>query len=123
MFHRTSYLISLCLSMFSCSFDRPADPLDLEAEIIDMNWYSTVKDFYVPENLELDAFRDCGLPDDGVTSIGLAINANIACKCDVGDPAGNRTPNRQLRRLMLYPVELPDQIKMAALFAGDRNDF
>jgi hypothetical protein len=26
----------------------------------------------------------------------------------VGDPAGNRTPNRQLRRLMLYPVELPD---------------
>lgn len=25
------------------------------------------------------------------------------------DPAGTRTPNRQLRRLMLYPVELPDQ--------------
>ena len=26
-----------------------------------------------------------------------------------GDPAGTRTPNRQLRRLMLYPVELSDQ--------------
>ncbi len=25
------------------------------------------------------------------------------------DPAGNRTPNRQIRNLMLYPVELPDQ--------------
>ena len=24
------------------------------------------------------------------------------------DPAGNRTPNRQIRNLMLYPVELPD---------------
>ena len=30
------------------------------------------------------------------------------------DPAGNRTPNRQLRRLMLYPIELPDQIKKVA---------
>ena len=28
-----------------------------------------------------------------------------SCFCD---PAGTRTPNRQLRRLMLYPVELPD---------------
>jgi hypothetical protein len=26
------------------------------------------------------------------------------------DPTGTRTPNRQLRRLMLYPVELSDQI-------------
>jgi hypothetical protein len=26
------------------------------------------------------------------------------------DPAGNRTPNRQIRNLMLYPVELPDQV-------------
>jgi hypothetical protein len=25
------------------------------------------------------------------------------------DPAGNRTPNPQIRNLMLYPVELPDQ--------------
>ena len=24
------------------------------------------------------------------------------------DPTGTRTPNRQLRRLMLYPVELSD---------------
>ena len=27
---------------------------------------------------------------------------------DVGDPGRNRTCNRQLRRLMLYPVELRD---------------
>ncbi len=33
------------------------------------------------------------------------------CAKRVRDPAGNRTPNRQLRRLMLYPIELPDQVK------------
>jgi hypothetical protein len=27
----------------------------------------------------------------------------------LSDPTGTRTPNRQLRRLMLYPVELSDQ--------------
>ena len=30
------------------------------------------------------------------------------------DPAGTRTQNPQLRRLMLYPVELPDQILFSA---------
>ena len=32
------------------------------------------------------------------------------------DPAGTRTPNPQLRRLMLYPVELPDQTSPSASF-------
>ncbi len=36
---------------------------------------------------------------------------NTSCR----DPAGNRTPNRQLRRLMLYPIELPDHTMPAIL--------
>ena len=30
--------------------------------------------------------------------------------CSLCDPTGTRTPNRQLRRLMLYPVELSDPV-------------
>jgi hypothetical protein len=39
----------------------------------------------------------------GGTCYKLLINQSLS------DPAGNRTPNPQIRNLMLYPVELPDR--------------
>ena len=42
------------------------------------------------------------------------------------DPAGNRTPNRQIRNLMLYPVELPDlnfKPRSLAGFMAERGGF
>ena len=43
--------VLLLLTMISCN-DEDRESVtadDFEAEIIEMNWYSTVKDFYVPE--------------------------------------------------------------------------
>src|ERR1035437_6056426 len=35
--------------------------------------------------------------------------------CRNGDPGGSRTPNPQLRRLMLYPVELRGRLPLSLL--------
>ena len=41
------YSMILCLMMFCCTPDSQS--VEVDTEIIEMNWYSTVKDFYVPE--------------------------------------------------------------------------
>jgi hypothetical protein len=42
-----------CLATFCCTPD--SQPVEIDAEIIEMNWYSTVKDFYVPEVVGLES--------------------------------------------------------------------
>ena len=39
------------------------------------------------------------------------------------DPTGTRTPNRQLRRLMLYPVELSDLQSLWMKITAERGGF
>ena len=43
----------------------------------------------------------------------------IEFKKTSGDPAGARTPNLLLRRQLLYPVELPDQLAPALVSKPD----
>jgi hypothetical protein len=54
---RQCFLMLLLIAMISCSDDDheslTAD--DLETEIIEMNWCSTVKDLYVPEVFDLES--------------------------------------------------------------------
>jgi hypothetical protein len=49
---------------------------------------------------------------------GLSFGSSNLC-----DPAGNRTPNRQLRRLMLYPIELPDLNHARPARVAERGGF
>lgn len=54
---RLCLLVLLIMSMISCDNDEREvlTTADIEAEIIEMNWYSTVKDLYVPEVLERES--------------------------------------------------------------------
>lgn len=47
MFRR--YSMIFCLLLLSCTPD--SRPVEVEEEIIEMNWYSTVKDFYISDQL------------------------------------------------------------------------
>ncbi|MEI9919902.1 MAG: hypothetical protein WDO14_14055 [Bacteroidota bacterium] len=50
-------LVLLLLAMISCNDDdrQSLSRDELEAEIIDMNWYSGVTDLYVPEVFDLES--------------------------------------------------------------------
>jgi hypothetical protein len=51
---RICFLPLLLMATISCR-DEDRDSLtadDIEAEIIEMNWYTSVKDLYIPEVLE-----------------------------------------------------------------------
>ncbi|MEJ0030667.1 MAG: hypothetical protein WDO15_10005 [Bacteroidota bacterium] len=54
---RLCLLLLLLLAMISCIDDdrESISPEDLESEIIEMNWYSTVKDFYAPEFFDVES--------------------------------------------------------------------
>ena len=67
-----------------------------------------IPDYATPRTLKPNFSVD--LKFGGAKILIVIVSARTNC-----DPAGNRTPNRQLRRLMLYPIELPDLKIMPAL--------
>src|SRR5687767_4403187 len=52
------------------------------------------------------ALPDCATPRTNILSVAPVLYSLLQFR----DPTGTRTPNRQLRRLMLYPVELSDHV-------------
>jgi len=57
------YSMIFCLAMFCCTPD--SQPVEIDAEIIEMNWYSSVKDFYVPEIVGFESSLDGPPPGQG----------------------------------------------------------